>query len=484
MLDYDIVIIGGTLAGRKAAINASKMQGRVALLEPDPPPFPGQILGANRHHPLLQIAKVAQQMRQVSQFGIGWETADRIVPESILIQWDSSCQWSEYITANLEGIYSPAAIASLGVDMIFGVGEFITEPRLALKVNNRILRSRTFLLAMGSQPQIPDIEGLTLTGYFTADNLHKITKIPNHVAVIGGDLSAIELAQIFRRLGSDVTLIVRSNHILPREEPHTAFLLQSLLEAEGVRVLTKTPVTQAKQIDDSKWIQAGNKAIEVDEIIVGIGRQPNWCGLNLADIGVKFIGGYLQLNSLRQTTNRRVYACGELAGGYPLPHVAEYEAKIAIKNALYLPIFRVNYDHVPWVIFTDPPWARVGLTETQARRRYGDQVQVSRQMFQQVSKPQILGEITGFCELVGCSDGRLLGATIFGVGADEMINFLAVAIQKGITINAIANFTPPWPTLTGIISATAATWVHQRHRHQKLWYNTLENIFHWRRSNS
>lgn len=481
MLDYDVVIIGGTLAGRKAAITATKMQGRVALVESSPPPSPEQILGPSSHQTFLQVAKVAEQMRQVSQFGVSWETADRSLPENILVQWDRTCQWARCVNANLEGLYSPGVLASHGVDVIFGQGEFVTKPRLGLAVNNRLLRSRTYLLAMGSKVKLPHINGLTLTGYLSADTIYKLPHIPNQVAVIGGDLSGVELAQAFSRFGSNVTLIVSSDHILSREDPQVAFLVQCLLESEGVRVLTKTPVTQAKQIDDTQWIQAGNQAIEVDQIILGTGRQPDFTGLNLEEAGVGFNDGYLMLNSQLQTTNPRIYACGEVAGGYPLSHISEYEAQIALKNALYWPRFPVSYDHVPWVIATDPPVARVGLTETQARRCYGDTIRVSRDSFQGVEKAQILSKTMGFFELVGHSDGRILGATIFGVGADELINIVAIAIQKNIKMDMIADFSTVWPTVMGVSSSTAANWIYERHRKPGFWYNCLENLFHWRR---
>jgi len=489
MLDYDVVIIGGTPAGRQAALTATQMRARVALVEPHPAPAPGQIFGPNSHQTLLQAARVARQMREISQFGISWETAtragegegDRSGPENInvLVRWDQTRRWIECVASNLEGLYDPAMLAARGVDVIFGNGEFTAEPKLAFAVNDRRLRSRTYLLATGSRPRLPDAEGLPLAGCLSADTVGKLTQIPARVAIVGGDPTGAELAQIFARLGSQVTLVTRSPHILGREDPEVAFLVQAQLEADGVTVLAGTPVTQARQIEDTKWIQAGDRAIEVDEIILAAGRTPQVGGLNLPGVGVQCHPDRLVLNEKLQTTNPRIYACGAIAGGYPLPHVAEYESRVALKNALYWPRLRVNYHGIPWVIYTDPPLARVGLTQKQARRRYGDRVRVSRETFRHVPKAQLLGETTGFCELVGHRDGRILGASIFGAGADESINFVAIAIREGLKMDAIADFPAVWPSLAGVAPQTAAAWVRDRRSSRSDW---LEMLFDWRRS--
>ncbi|MGC9526076.1 MAG: dihydrolipoyl dehydrogenase family protein [Limnospira sp.] len=488
MLDYDVVIIGGTPAGRQAALTATQMRARVALVEPHP--VPGQIFGPNSHHTLLQVARVARQMREMPQFGISWETATRAGEGeedrsrweniNILVRPERTRRWMECVADHMENLFDPAVLASQGVDVIFGKGEFTTAPKLAFVVNDRRLRSRTYLLATGSQARLPDAEGLPLTGYLSADTVGKLTHIPARVAVIGGDPTGAELAQTFVRLGSQVTLVTRGPQILAREDPEATFLVQAQLEAEGVTVFTGTPVIQARQIEESKWIQAGNRAIEVDEIILAAGRTPQVGGLNLEGVGVQLHPDRLILNEKLQTTNPRIYACGAIAGGYPLPHVAEYESRVALKNALYWPRFRVNYHGIPWVIHTDPPLARVGLTQKQARRRYGDRVRVSRETFRHVPKAQLSGETTGFCELVGHRDGRILGASIFGVGADESINFVAIAIREGLKMDAIADFPAVWPSLAGVAPQTAAAWVRDCRR--PLRSDWLEMLFDWRRS--
>ena len=366
--------------------------------------------------------------------------------------------------------------------MIFGQGEFVSQPHLAFVVNQRTLRSRTYLLATASQPKIPEIEGLLLTGFLTAETINKLTRIPEHLAIIGGDPSGTELAQTFARLGSNVTMIIKHDHILGKEDPEAAGLIQAKLEAVGIKILTQTEVIQAQKIQDKKWIQAGNKAIEVDEIIVAAGQQPQLNRLNLEVLGVAFNRQYLRLNEKLQTTHSRIYACGNLSGGYSYPHLANYEATIAVKNALYLPIFQVNYQGVPWAVFSDPQLARVGLTETQAKRRYGDDIIVYRDYFKHLPKAIIEEETVGFFKLIGHQNGEILGASIVGPQASEMISIIALAIRQGLKIQAIAQLPQIWPTFSQMSQQTAIAWLQHQRRCNTLLIDWIENLFHWRRS--
>ncbi len=474
MLDYDSVILGGSLTGRYAAILAAQMQGRVALVEP---PETSQKSLFRPHHALISLGKIAQQIRQSSPFGFASTTGN--------FNWQNTLHWLNDITENCDQLYSVDQLASWGVDVIRGQGEFINTPHLAFAVNQRILRSRTYLLAIPTPPKIPNIEGLASAGFLTEETFSQFLKKPNlssqNLAIIGGNPTGIELAQTLNRLGCNVTLIVKGNQILGKEDPEAVRLIQAQLEAEGVRILTQTPVTQVKVIDDKKWIQAGNKAIEVDEMLIAAGYQADLTSLNLEPVGVKLQQGYLRLNKKLQTTNPRIYACGEVLGGYPFAQVAHYEAQIAIKNALYWPKFTVDYQVIPWVIFSDPQLARVGLTEAQAKRRYGNQVIVERQNFKQVAQAQLSGETTGFCKLVALSNGKLLGATVVGSQASEFISTLALAIRYGIRLDTLAELPPILPSFSDVYHQTAIAWLNQRRRQNNRLFDWTENLFHWRR---
>jgi pyruvate/2-oxoglutarate dehydrogenase complex dihydrolipoamide dehydrogenase (E3) component len=254
------------------------------------------------------------------------------------------------------------------------------------------------------------------------------------------------------------------------------------LEAEGVRVLTETPVTQVKRIQDKKWIQAGNEAIETDEILLCAGGQPNVEALNLEAVGVKGHRRRLLLNEKLQTTNPRIYACGDVNGGYQFANIANYEARIALKNALFFPLFKVDYRSIPWAIFSDPQLARVGMTEAQARRWYKHDVLVLRQYFKSVAAAQLSGETTGICKVVVLRNGEILGASLVGSQAGELINVFALAIGKRLKMDAIATLAPVYPSFSEILDQIAVAWTKAKLTSNTPLQNFLEGFFNFRRS--
>ena len=502
-VEYDLIVIGGSAAGTYAAIAAAHLKTRVALVQKDQLQTNCVGQGAIYTQALTQVGRVIQQVRDAPQLGIHFSTSDSTEQQQLpSIQLAEAMQWAEAVVSTCSEQTSPAVLASLGVDVITGDGEFCRRPHLGFVVNNRRLRARAYLIATGSRPAVPDIEGLQTVGYFTpADIWHKgfqasrlkvessennlqpsTLQLQGNWVVIGDDSSGIELAQTLVRLNCDVTLVVSTPHILAKEDPETSCLVQAQLEAEGVRILTESPVTQVRRIDDKKWVQAGNRAIEADEIILAIGQQQNIESLNLEGVGVKFQPQGLELNEKLQTTNPRIYACGDVAGGFRQDHIAQYEASIALKNALFAPFFKVNYHGIPLAIFCDPQLARVGLTEAQARHRYGKDVFVVRQYFKTLDKAQLLGETTGFCKIVGRQNGEILGAAIVGPDASELIGAIALAIRQKIKVKAIANLPHASPTLSEITHKTALEWQRQHLNRNKTLHNFLEGFFNLRRN--
>jgi pyruvate/2-oxoglutarate dehydrogenase complex dihydrolipoamide dehydrogenase (E3) component len=436
-LDYDVVIIGGSLTGRYAAILATQFEAKVALVEPPQQKFP-----VLTPHALTSLGKLRQQCSDIASGAVNSST----------VQWAEVMQKANSVVTNIEELYSPVVLAALGVDVVSGIGQFERSPALAFSVNRRQLRSHNFLLATGSRPVIPNIEGLQATGYYTLPEVSSVLTSPNPPSrwvIIGGEPSGIQMAQIFTRFGLDVTLIVRYSRLLPQEDPEITQLIQAALEAEGVRILTATPVTQIKQIQSKKWVQAGNQAIETDEILLCVGQQPDLAHLNLEAVGVRSHRNRLVLNAKLQTTNPRIYACGDAIGGYSFPNIANYEAAIALKNALYFPRNQVDYINIPWVIFCDPQLARVGLSETQARRSYTDVV-VLRQYFKSVAAAQIEMTTTGVCQVVLLPNGEIIGATIVGSYAAELIHVFGLAIAQRIRIDKIAQLAPVYPSFSEI----------------------------------
>lgn len=481
--DYDVVIIGGSPVGRYAAVQATQLRAKVALVEPPQEtitalkqnlPQASPLLDLLTPHALSYHGKLIQQLSSINQlsFNLTAATAHEVM------------RWAEGVVSNLEDQNSLNILSALGVDVIIGYGQFEKTSLLAFTVSNRRLLARTYLIATGSRPAIPKIEGLQTTGYLTPPEIwQSLTSQspPQRWVIIGGDPAAIQLAQTLTRFGLNATLVVKRSHLLAKEDPEIAQLVQANLEAEGVRVLTKTPVIHVKRIEDKKWVQAGDEAIETDEILLGAGQLPNIEALNLESVGVKW-HRRLQLNQKLQTTNPRIYACGDAIGGYQFANIANYEARIALKNALFFPVFKVDYHSIPWAIFSDPPIARVGLTETQARRQYGSDVVVLRQYFKGVAAAQLRNETTGICKLVLLGNGKILGAAIVGSQAGELINVIATALAQNLKINAIALLAPIYPSFTEILDQIAIAWTQQRLTNNTTLQNFLEGFFNFRRS--
>ncbi|HLO88240.1 MAG TPA: NAD(P)/FAD-dependent oxidoreductase, partial [Nostocaceae cyanobacterium] len=372
-IDYDLVIIGGSLAGYQAALAATQLRAKVALVEP-------QINYELQYHQALgEIAKLVQHSRELVNLGIYSPnlnlngTQSPLVSPSASIAWPRAMLYAQSISTNLEQQHSLANLVAQGVDVILGDGEFQPSPQLSFRVGNRLLFARTYILATGSRPAIPNIEGLQTTGYLTLANIYQVLEQPNPPkdwVILGGVPQSIEIAQILARLGCHVTLIVQQPYLLAEIDPELNQLLIAQLEVDGVKILTQTTVTQVRSIEDKKWIQAGDRAISVEEILVATRVRPNLELLNLASVGVKWHQRQLVINEKLQTTNHQIYACGDILGGYSFNNIANYEAQIALKNALFFPKFSINYRCIPWGIYTQPMLAQVGLTETRAKRLY------------------------------------------------------------------------------------------------------------------
>ncbi|MDZ8052063.1 MAG: dihydrolipoyl dehydrogenase family protein [Aulosira sp. ZfuVER01] len=483
-IDYDVVIIGGSLAGRYAALAATQLRAKVALVEPKID------YGSLYHHAISEIGNLAQHLRDAVGLSIHQSQVETPEKSPISVVLPEAMLYAQGVVSNVEAQHSAANLAALGVDVIFDSGQFQSSPHLAFAVSNRLLRGRTYLLASGSRPAIPDIDGLSTTGYLTLSNIWQFlykgdspgSTLPQNWVILGGVPQSIEVAQTLARLGCRVTLIVKRPQILPNLDPEISQLLQAQLEVDGVRVITQTPVTQVMLIEDKKWIQAGDKAIETDEILVATGQQPNVESLNLAAVDVKWYQRHLVVNEKLQTTNPRIYACGDVIGGYDFANVANYEARIALNNALFFSRSRVNYRCIPLAIFSQPMLAQVGLTEKKAKRQYKHhEILVLRQYFKTVAAAQIRSETTGICKLIVLRNGEILGAEIFGAAAGELINLIALAMSQNLKIQQLENLSPVYPSFSEIVEQCVREWHKQKLNNNIARQDFLESFFQFRR---
>jgi pyruvate/2-oxoglutarate dehydrogenase complex dihydrolipoamide dehydrogenase (E3) component len=466
-LEYDLVIIGATAAARVAAIEAVNLQARVALVLPQ---LADEQLHPQRDFYPYALARIANTHRI----------------ERTRLQQPTSYPWkyAEAAIDRLDRQLSNSVLAAMGVDTIVGMGEFCRRPQLAFNVENRSLRARAYLIATGTISHYPLIPGIQAAGYMVLDRLPSLVdrQIPLRWAIIGSESVGVELAQTLAKLGCRVSLIVETERILPYEDPDLANLIQAQLEADGVEIYLETIVTNVETENRAKLVTLGDETIAVDEIFIALPDRPRLESFNLLGVGVDYTEKGISIDNKLQTSNERIYACGgvcgNVLGGYHSQSLTEYEAKIAVRNALSRRKTKVDYNsyqNLPWAVYTDPPLARVGMTlSTATNSDRGDRIVL--QSYLKDSPQAILSGInSGFCQVIVTPTGRILGAEIFGQNAPELIQIFAIAIHNQLKIADLTAVPCLSPSYTEFIYQTAQEWhTYQRQRRQKFtWFDRL-----------
>jgi pyruvate/2-oxoglutarate dehydrogenase complex dihydrolipoamide dehydrogenase (E3) component len=453
---YDFVVIGNTPEAILAAIKASYLKDRVILVYPP----------SNSHG---QVAELIFNRRFTHL------NNSLIKSESL----DNLKQFAEEFIAQIWGEQNLANLAPMGIDVIVGEGEFYRLPRLGFVVNNKKLRSPFYLIATGSDCVNYPLGVSEITPCLTQQDIwaKNLALLPDNLLIIGGNSHAIPLAQNLRKIGKLITLVVESKQLLPEVDRECSFLIQAQLESEGVKIFTDTTVSQIKKIEEKKWVQVGNKAIAFDEIIVASGkRKAKIEGLNLEGVRVKTDSKGIVVNEKLQTTNRRIYACGSVISGNDFFDSVETETDIAVNNALIFSWRKINYHHIPSVICSSPPVAKIGLTEIQAKNKYRDDLFVAREYYKNNAAAQILEQTTGFCKLIAKKNGEIVGAQIVGSQAEELIAAIALAINNKIRLGQLAHLPLPELSLSKILLQSAKQWQREQIRKNKTLLNIVDMV--------
>lgn len=456
MAKHDLVIIGGGTGGLIVTSVAAQLGLKVMLIERN------EKLGGDCLHTgcvpsktLIHAAKVASLMRRGSEFGL----------ESVKPEVDLG-RVSDHVQSVIDQIQphdDPERFRDYGADVVFGHASFI-DPH-TVEVNGETIQARRFVIASGSSPFVPPIPGLEEVPYLTNESVFSLRELPSRLCVLGGGAIGVEMAQAFARLGSSVTIIERLPHILPQEDPEISDTLREQLIQEGIEILTSTSATQVGMSDDNYHIQCkhddkGHNLIEADALLVAVGRKPNVDGMGLEQAGVEYDNRGIKVDRRLRTSCRHIYACGDIAGPYPFTHMAEYQAGIVISNAVFRFPKKTDYRVVPWVTYTDPELARVGITEQQAAEQ-GIVVDVLRFPFRDIDRALAEVETTGEMKLV-CRKGKILGATILGPHAGELIHEIVLAMQAGLKISQISATIHAYPTLAQISRRTVNTYYGEK----------------------
>ena len=477
-VDYDLVIIGSSWEGIYAAKNAVMLQARVALVTQCEMYLPDDTL---INCSIGEVGRLNYRLAE-DPFAVG------SLIDLPSFSFNQARDWATEVSGVTQN-NSLSNLAALGVDIIVDSGEFCRLPQLAFNVANRKLRSRNFLLATGANFQ-PDL-AVDPQDYLTPRQLsdRNLGELKQQIIIVGGDPSSLELAQTLARFGKQITLVVPQPRILPQEDLDIAILIQAQLEAVGIKIYTNCPVTQIKAIDEQKWLQAGDRTLSTDEVIYANYRQPNIERLNLVGVGVKSDRQRILVNQKLQTTNPKIYACGDLIGGYALPSITRYEVNLILKNTLFFPWYKTNYHAVPWAIFTQPNLARVGLTQHQARQQYGDKIYIIKQYYRDVTQAQILNRTSGVCKLLVRENGEILGCSLVGDRAGELIATVALMIQYKIKLDrnpmrGLTSLSIPtiYPSMAEIFHQASQSFYHQKLQRNPKLLNRLRSWFSLRKS--
>lgn len=459
---FDLVVIGGGTAGLVTAAGAASLGARVALLERHR--LGGECLwtGCVPSKALIGSARLAHAMARASDFGLpgGRPEADggRVL-ESV-----------REARGVIQHHDDPDRFREMGVDVTEGVeARFTGDGRV--EAGGRTLAPRKVVIATGSRPAIPPVDGLEDAGYRTHETAFDRDALPASAIVLGGGAIGVEFAQAYRRLGIDVTLVEMEDRILPREDPALTGRLEQILEDEGVRLLTGSRAVAAGRRGDTRTLSvktpdpgSGGKTrtVEAEEIFVATGRRPNVESLGLEAVGIETRRDGVVVDDRLRTTRAGVYAAGDVIGGHLFTHVADHEARAVIQNALFPVGSAVDYSVVPWAIYSDPELARVGLTEAEARDRHGDGVGVFEYDLSDLDRAVTDREAVGLVKLVTDRRGRLLGGHILGPRAGSLIVEVALAMKGDLKITDLSNLIHPYPTLSEGVRRAANEYYRSR----------------------
>jgi pyruvate/2-oxoglutarate dehydrogenase complex dihydrolipoamide dehydrogenase (E3) component len=431
----DLCVVGAGSAGLAVAAGAVQMGAAVVLVERGR--MGGDCLnyGCVPSKSLLAIAKAADFWRHSQALGIGYERPS--------ISWPAVADKIAEVVGNIAPNDSVERFEGLGVTVLRAEARF-TGPR-TLRAGDAEVEPRRFVIATGSHPAVPAIPGIETVPYLTNETIFANREPPEHLIVIGGGPIGIEMAQAHARLGARVTLL-DIGPVLPRDDPELVGPLVGHLSAEGIAIRARIGIAAVERDGDGVAVMlAGGERIAGSHLLVAAGRRPSVAALDLPAAGIAASAQGITVDARLRTTNHRAFAAGDVAGGPQFTHIALYHAGIVIRNALFRLPAKVDYRALPWVTYTDPELAQVGVTEAPARAANSD-IRVLRWPFADNDRAQTERETSGLVKVVTRGNGRILGASILGVGAGDLILPWALAVARKLKIAALANLIVPYPT--------------------------------------
>ncbi len=455
--EYNSVVIGAGSAGLVTSYITSLLKAKVALIEKHK--MGGDCLntGCVPSKALIKSAKIFGMAKNAKKYGL----------KNVTIDFDFSeiMERVQNVVKKIEPHDSVERYSSLGVDCLKGNAKIISP--WEVDVDGKVLTTRNIVIASGARPLLPSLEGLNDVTYVTSDNLWEIKNLPKRMVVLGGGAIGCELSQCFARFGSKVTLIERSERLMPREDQEVSEVIEKKFKDEGVDVWTSYSAKRFYKKNNLQYIvvessKGETKEIEFDLALIALGRKPNTENFGLEQLGIELNpNGTLKLDDyLRTTKYKNIFGCGDVAGPYQFTHMASHQAWFASINSLFQPFkkFKVNYSIVPWATFTDPEVATVGLTEIVAKQKNMD-YETTIYKLEKNDRAVADSENEGFVKVITKKGSdKILGATIVSPGASDMLIEFISAMKNNYGLNKIMSTIHPYPSMSEANKFAASAW--------------------------
>ncbi len=443
MIKTDVCVIGGGSGGLSVAAGAVQMGAKVVLVEGGK--MGGDCLnyGCVPSKALIAAGKHAHAMGAGAAFGV--------TPVTPMVDYAAAMGHVSDVIAGIAPHDSVERFEGLGVKVITAYGRFISPTEL--EAGDFRIKARRFVIATGSSPLVPPIPGIDSVPYLTNETIFDLRERPDHLIIIGGGPIGMEMAQAHRRLGSKVT-VLEGDKALGKDDPELAAIALENIRAEGVEIIEGA---MASEITAENGVTVKTKdgaSYSGSHLLMAVGRKANIDRLDLDKAGVETHRLGIKVDDGLRTTNRKIYAIGDVAGGLQFTHVAGYHAGIIIRSMLFKLPAKAKMAHIPWATYIDPEMAQVGLTEAQARKTHGDALEVVRFPYAENDRARAERATSGLIKVM-IVKGRPVGASIVGAQAGELIQTWALVIANNQKISAVANMVAPYPTL-GEINKRAA----------------------------
>ncbi len=472
--NYDIGILGGGAAGLTVAAGSAQLGVKVLLIEKEPH-LGGDCLhyGCVPSKTLIKTARLYHLIRNAKRFGLPEASIGRVDYRELAKRIQSVIQ-------TIQKHDSPERFCRLGVKVEFGEPFFKDEH--SINLNGKTCSARKWVIATGSSPSAPPVKGLQDVEYLTNKEVFSLEALPSSMVVLGGGPIAVEMAQAFARLGTDITVIQRSPQILTKEDPDMAEEVMKVLESEGVRFFTGTKLIEVAETEGIKKVvfehEGRKKSVTSKTLLVAMGRKANLEGLNLEKIGVDFSPKGLKLDERLRTTQMHIYGAGDVTGTYQFTHAAGYEGGVVIANAIFHIPRKINYKFMPRCIYTDPELACIGITEKEAKKA-GIEYTLWKEHFKDNDRALAEGEPSGLIKLLIDRKGHPLGVQILGLHAGELLSEWVAALNGGVKLSTLASSVHPYPTLSEINKRVAGSLLSTKLFSERV-RKTLRFFFHFK----